>query len=123
MDTTKRKQLLDRYKAQATLGGVLCIRCRGNGRVWLKSTPNLSGQKNRFDFAVNTNSAPEPGMRADWALYGAGAFTFHALETLERKETQTDAEYQDDLDFLLQIWQEKIQSMTYDEGAGQWINR
>jgi hypothetical protein len=107
LDALKRKELQTACKNRAVIGGIYCIRCRGNHRAWLKSTVNLSGQQNKFEFAVSTQSCPEPAMRAEWTQYGASSFSFVVVETLEKKPLQTDQEFLEDLGVLLELWTEK----------------
>jgi len=107
VQTSKRKELLNSYKDTRALGAVYAIQCGGNGKRWVKSTTNLAGQQNRFQFALMTNGCPEPAMRAEWEKYGAKAFSFVVLEELKQKETQTESEFAEDISLLLEIWQEK----------------
>lgn len=109
MDTTVRKVLKDAYKDKALIGGVYCIACSGNHRTWIKSTRNMAGQQNKFAFSTSINSCPEPGMRSEWVQYGAHSFSFTVLETLVKKETQTEQEFADDIGVLLEMWMEKHQ--------------
>ena len=46
-------------------------------------------------------------MRAEWEQYGEASFSFTVLETLTKKETQTEQEYLDDLGLLMNLWTEK----------------
>ena len=107
MEAEKKKKLQAAYKDKATVGGIYCIRCDGNQRMWLKSTVNLAGQQNKFAFAVSTQSCPEPAMRAEWVRYGASSFSFAVLETLEKKPLQTEQEFLDDIGVLFNLWAEK----------------
>ena len=107
MDTNSRKALKDAYKEKPLIGGIYCIRCSGNDRMWLKSTNNLAGQQNKFKFAISVNASPEPSMNAEWAQYGAQSFSFAILEQLQKKETQTESEYAEDIGVLLALWTEK----------------
>lgn len=99
------------------MGGVYRITCTGNGRSWLKATKNLAGQQHKFDFSISIRSCPEPGMRGEWQQYGPEAFTFTVLETLAKKDTQTEQEFAEDIGLLLALWQEKsAQDATGEEG-------
>lgn len=107
MDFLKRKELKNAYKQKAAVGGIYRIQCNGNGRAWVKSTTNLAGQQNKFAFSVSTNSCPEPAMRAEWTNYGLQSFSFDVLEVLNRKETQTEREFLEDIQALHKIWLER----------------
>jgi hypothetical protein len=48
-------------------------------------------------------------VQGDWEKYGTEAFIFEILEELEKKETQSDKEFKDDLDTLKEIWLERLQ--------------
>lgn len=91
------------------IGGIYVIRCQGNGRTWLKSTSDLKGEQNRFQFALSNNSSPTPAMLREWNQYGAKSFSLQVLEELEKKDTQTDREFADDVQALLELWKEKEQ--------------
>ena len=106
MDPSKKRELKNGYKEKAVVGGIYRIQCNGNHRAWLKSTRNLSGQQNKFEFSLSINSCPEPGMRAEWVQYGAQSFSFTILEQIQKKETQTDQEFSEDIQILLNMWME-----------------
>jgi hypothetical protein len=109
MDTQRRKDLRDAYQSKALVGGVFGITCGGNGRTWIKSTKNMAGQQSRFAFSISVNTCPEPGMRKEWEQYGAQSFSFNVLESLTKKETQTEQEFAEDIGVLLEMWMEKHQ--------------
>lgn len=107
MEKQSKREIKEQYKNRAVIGGVYCITCTGSGRSWIKSTKDLTGQLNKFNFFTSTDLCPEPGMNADWKQYGAGAFTFDVLEQLEKGETQTDKEFADDIRTMYEMLLEK----------------
>lgn len=109
MDKFLKKELKEQYKNRTVIGGVYCIKCNSNGRQWIKSTMDMTGQKNRFDFSVSVDSCLEPSMRLEWTQYGAESFSFQILEEIKKGETQTEKEFADDVEALLEMWIEKQQ--------------
>lgn len=111
MDKTTKKALKEQYKNRTLIGGVYCIKCNGNVNLWIRSTTDMQGSKNRFLFSLSINSCPETCMIEAWNQFGASSFTFEILEILQKKETQTEREYGDDVNTLLEIWSEKLNSV------------
>lgn len=109
MESLSKKELKEHYKNRNVVGGVYCIKCNENGRTWLKSTKDLEGQKNRFQFFVSTNTCPEPSMLTEWKQYGANSFSLVILEELKKGDTQSEREFADDISVLLEMWLEKQQ--------------
>lgn len=104
MENLIKKDMKEQYKNRKVTGGVYCIKCNGNNRVWMKSTKDIAGQINKFEFFVSTNFCPEPSMHAEWKQYGAKSFSFEVLEELEKGETQSDKEFADDIRILYDMW-------------------
>lgn len=109
MDKDKRKALQNAYKNRSVVGGVYCVKCSGNGRIWLRSTTDMEGAKNRVLFSLKMKGAPEPSMLRECSEYGWESFSFAVIEELKKKEDQTDKEFADDIATLLEIWTEKYE--------------
>lgn len=114
MQSDAKKALKAQYKNRTVVGGVFLIRCDAAGEAWLRSTTDLRGDQNRFSFSVSTDMCPEPCMADAWKRHGAAAFSFEALETLEKQETQTDREFSDDIAVLSGLWAEKLKEQKGD---------
>lgn len=108
MDKLSKKALKERYKARECVGGIYCIKCSGNNEIWLRATTDIQGAKNRFEFSVYVNSSTEMCMMESWKMYGAETFSFELLEEIKKKEVQTEKEFSDDVNVLLELWSEKL---------------
>ena len=104
-----KKQLISAYKERSRkqAGGIYAIRNTINGKIYLDASPDIAAAENRFSFALQTGSCVVVKLTHDWKAYGVGAFTFEVLETLEKNEDQTLAEFREDLDLLKKLWAEK----------------
>ncbi len=111
MDKSSRKALKEQYQNRKIVGGVYCIKCKDRDEVWFRATEDMQGAKNRFQFFVSTDSCPEPSMMDAWKESGASGFSFEVIEEIERNETQTDREFSDDVNILLELWLEKNQNL------------
>ena len=100
MDAARKKKLKDAYKSRDVVGGICSIRCNGNQNVKIQATTDIEGLKNRFNFAVLTDTCPDPSMRSDWLKYGSKSFSFSVLETIKKSDSQTDEEFSKDIETL-----------------------
>ena len=98
-----RKALSKDYKERKLVGGVYLIRNTQSGKYLIGHAVDLASVRNRFQFAVATGSAVDPRVRADWAAFGAQAFTLDILEELEQGPDQTRAQLETDLVALEQL--------------------
>lgn len=108
--TDRKKELMLEYKERKLIGGIYIISNTANGKYLLLSDVNIKSVKNRFEFSQSTNSCVMPKLQKDWKEFGNKVFTLEILEELEKKETQTDKEFKEDLDLIVEVWAEK-----YDE--------
>lgn len=108
MENLTRKALKDQYKNRVLTGGIYRIQCIGDDSFWLRTSLDMQGSKNRFAFSKTTNSCPEICMLKAWEQYGATAFSFEIVEELEKKDIQTERQFSDDINTLLELWEEKL---------------
>ncbi|MDF2887710.1 MAG: hypothetical protein K0R23_2095 [Lacrimispora sp.] len=107
MEHLTKKELKDQYKNRILTGGIYRIQCSGDDSYWLRTSLDMQGSKNRFAFSKNTDSCPEICMLKAWKQYGANAFSLEIVEEIEKKETQTQRQFADDINTLLELWKEK----------------
>lgn len=103
-----RKQLAEQYKERTVVGGVFRIRNTQSGRMLLAAATDLDAARNRFDFAVATNSCVFHDLVDDWRIHGPGAFVFDELERLTRGSDQSPASFAADCKALEELWREKL---------------
>lgn len=98
-----RKRLSKDYRERVRRGGVYSITNARNGRYLTGYAADLDSARNRFQFALTTNSAVDPRLRDDWKAYGATAFTLEILAQLEKRPDQSDRDFLDDLKTLEEL--------------------
>ena len=108
MEKQDRRAHIAAYKALPQQGGIYQIRNTTTGRILLHWTAEMQGSKNRFDFAVLTDSCVDYALQSDWKQYGKQVFAFEVLEARAQKETQTLPAFRADLKKRFEQWQEKL---------------
>jgi group I intron endonuclease len=113
MDKSRQTALKREYKENRRPAGVYQIKNTLTGKIFIGSSVDVNARINRHKagFAF-LDSHEMPALIADVKKYGADAFTFEVLETLEG-EYDSDAELREDLKLLEQMWLEKCE--PFDE--------
>lgn len=100
--------MLQEYKERKITGGVYLFRNAVSGKALIQSTSSIEKAKSLLEFSKSTGSCVNPVLANDWAAHGAEAFSLEILETLDRKDTQTNEEFKEDIMALEKLWREKI---------------
>ena len=108
MDSSKRKEMKNAYKAKKITAGICCIYCSGNNRRLIQATRDTESLRNRFVFSMKTGTNPDPLLLEEWKQYGNDSFSFEVLEEIEKREGQPEKEFADDIDVLYEMWPEKF---------------
>ena len=103
-----RKELLRAFKAEREVGGVYAIRNRETGRTLIQATATIAKAKSLLDFARITGSCVHPLLADDWKTLGPDAFELEILETLERKDGETEKDFAEEVRALGELWSERI---------------
>ena len=112
MKPQNKKDLIAAYKQRTKIGGVYAVTNKETGKALVLASSEIGGIQKRYEFAEATGGCFHPKLQQDVNRLGASAFTFTVLETMERKSTQTDREFAEDLDVLLSLWLEKYDPAT-----------
>jgi len=107
-DKITKKELKAQYKEREIIGGVYAIKNTLNSKMLLDSATDLQGSKNRFNFSQKTGSCVYMKLQSDWNKQSGEQFVFEVLEELKKGETQTLEEFKADIDFLKEMWLDKL---------------
>ncbi len=107
MKPQNKKDLIAAYKQRTQIGGIYAVTNRETGKALVLASSEIGGIQKRYEFAEATGGCFHPKLQQDAKTYGNNAFSFAVLETIERKNTQTDREFAEDLEVLLSMWLEK----------------
>ena len=112
MKPQNKKDLIAAYKQRKQIGGIYAVTNKETGKVLMLASSEIGGIQKRYEFAEATGGCFHPKLQQDVNCLGAGAFSFAVLETMERKITQSDREFAEDLEVLLSMWLEKYDPET-----------
>ncbi len=112
MNPQNKKDLIAAYKQRVQTGGIYAVSNAQTGKSLVLASADIDGIRKRYEFAEMTGGCFHPKLVKDAQTYGNGAFTFTVLETLDQKPTQTNREFADDLNVLLDMWLEKYDPAT-----------
>ena len=107
MNPQNKKDIIAAYKQRAQIGGIYAVSNTQTGKSLVLASADIGGIRKRYEFAEATGGCFHPKLQQDVDRFGASVFSFEALEELEKKNTQTDREFAEDLEVLLSLWLEK----------------
>jgi len=103
-----KKEMLRAFKAEHEVGGVYAIKNKATGKALIQTTTTISKAAGILAFAKMTGSCVHPLIAEDWKAYGPDSFELEILETLEKKDTDTSADFSEDVITLGELWLEKV---------------
>ncbi|MBN1258470.1 GIY-YIG nuclease family protein [Candidatus Peregrinibacteria bacterium] len=103
-----KKAAIRKYKETIQPMGIYQIKNLSNGKVFIDSSKNLNGAKNRSMLQLGLGSHMNLSLQADYTCLGENQFAFEILDQLKPKEDLT-YDYTDDLKTLKTLWLEKLQ--------------
>jgi|APHig6443717497_1056834.scaffolds.fasta_scaffold09277_3 hypothetical protein len=107
-----KKELLRAFKAEREVGGVYAIKNKATGKTLIQTTTTISKAKGILDFAKITGSCVHPLIADDWKAYGPDSFELEILETLEKKDVETSADFAEEVKALGELWLERFPEGT-----------
>ena len=107
MKPQNRKDRIEAYEQRKQIGGIYAVTNKETGKSLVMASADIGGIRSRYEFSAMMGGCFHPKLQQDVDRFGASVFSFEALEELEKKNTQTDREFAEDLDVLLTMWLEK----------------
>ena len=101
-----KKALKKEFKKTMPPMGVYQIHCLVNDKMYVGSAMNLDGKINRHKFELNLGKHRNFALQKDWNNFVTEDFVFETLELLEPRE---GLNYSEELEFLEDLWLDKIE--------------
>jgi hypothetical protein len=79
-----------------------------SGQLWVDSSMNLDGAKNRLWFLLRSGTFRSPALQNEWNSLGEHSFQFQMLETLS--DEVSDLRIRDILNERKQFWTARLQA-------------
>lgn len=106
MDKAKRKELLEQYKQIKTYMGVIQVKNKTNGKIYIDSYPNLKNKWFTIRTQLEMGRFVNSELQKEWNELGPGAFDY---EVLEQKEADKVADMRWELKQMLKPWLARLQ--------------
>ncbi|MCF6160236.1 MAG: GIY-YIG nuclease family protein [Furfurilactobacillus sp.] len=115
MNPKRKQELLDQYAKIEIDYGVIQLKNKVNGKIYIAAVPNLKNRWSFYQQNLNNGSFPNPDLLSDWRKYGAKNFEFSELY---RKDATDVLNMQHTLKELKKEWLTKLQPFG-DRGYNQ----
>jgi hypothetical protein len=114
MEKQKRTEIKRNYKQTHRPMGVFQIKNHVNDKIWVSSSLNLDGSKNRHFFELKLGSHRNKTLQKEWNEYGEAAFSFIILEQIKPEEETVESfdildKYRAQLQALEEQWIDELQ--------------
>ncbi len=105
MEKNTRKELLEKYKQLKTYMGVIQIKNKKNGKIYITAYPNLKNRWYAIQAQLDMGRHMNFELQKDWKELGAEAFTY---EVLEEKVTEDITDIRWEMKQMKQLWLDKL---------------
>lgn len=102
----RKKALKEQYLQMKTYCGIIQIKNKENGKLFLDSFPNLKNRWLTISAQLEQGRHFNSALQTDWNTYGKDAFVYTILEE-ENTEDFSDVRFE--LEKMMKSWMEKLQ--------------
>ncbi|GKT03876.1 GIY-YIG nuclease family protein [Furfurilactobacillus sp. WILCCON 0119] len=106
MNPQRKQQLLDEYAQIKVYYGVIQIKNKQNGKIYIAAVPNLKNRWSFYQQNLDNGSFPVHQLQADWKTFGRENFEFTELY---RKDAADVLNLRQTLKDLREEWLAKLQ--------------
>jgi hypothetical protein len=108
IDNERKKELRETYKQTPRTAGVIAIRNKENGKVFITASVDVNALINRCRAELNFGGHKNTVLQQDWKSLGPDSFEIEILDTLEPEEQMKEVSA-DDVNELFELWMAKIE--------------
>ena len=109
MDKERKKELQAQYRQRKIMMGVIQIKNRENGKIFVGAYPDLNNHWQNLQTRLDSGLFSSGALVRDWKTYGAGAFTCEVLEEAEQPEGSTPETVRQQLNKMAREWMELLE--------------
>lgn len=104
----RKKELKELYKNMKADMGIFIIKAKFNNKCYIETTHNLKGTINGAEFRLRFGNHLNRELQKEWKEHGKENFTMEILEGLAYDKDQSKTDYNEELEILQMVWQEKL---------------
>lgn len=108
MDKSRKKELQEQFKEIKTYIGIIQIKNKTNGKVFVASYPNLKNKWSTLQGQLAMGMFANLELQRDWREHGPDAFEYEVLEQKEYDPVKI-ADRKWELKMMMKPWLEKLQ--------------
>lgn len=90
MDINRKKELVSQWKNRHSEMGILSMRCKATGDVFLGISKDTRVGFNRHRFQLPAKMHPNKALQALWDEYGENGFEYYVAKTLKYDDPTED---------------------------------
>jgi ssDNA-binding Zn-finger/Zn-ribbon topoisomerase 1 len=106
MNSERKKELMQQYKAMPTFYGIIQIKNTKNGKIFIDAVPNTKNRWTFYKLNLENNFYSNTPLQQDWNTYGEAAF---AYEVLWQKDSEKVSNMKAKLKKIKKEWFDQLQ--------------
>lgn len=107
MDKQAKKKYREEFENKKVAMGILAVRNKQNGKIFLKPTLNKEAWINKAKFMLKNGQFENTKLQYEWITLGEDLFSFEMLEVLKENENPF-FDYQKELSKMKQVLYESL---------------